>query len=427
MTRRPAAVAALLALLAALLLPVAGAAPASAAGEDPTATALNGTVSPGTALPGTLVHIDSSGWPALTQVQAVVCGDLAIGGSNTCDQTAGQLGAADAGGVLSLDVVVGDPPAPCPCVIRVASYSGPVLSLDIPFVVEGHETGTPPTPTAPEADVQVTDVRLEGSGGVAALFGAAPSRRLVVTLTNQGTAAAVNPTVRVGVGKSDKTEPTSLTVTELTLDPLQSAQVAVDVRLPFAAFGTYRIAVASGEDGAIARTSWSAYPWGLVGLNVLGLLLIGWGLRRRYLAKSRAAAAAARHRMVERPYPLPDVVYVEELGGFLVSPRAAGRSRLLGRVTGRLESQDLAALLGVVPAGEPGPTGVVPAAAVADEGGDAVVDLAAADRWLARRAHRSHGQQAAEPEAEEAAPDAVVDLAAVDRWLERRHGGTHVG
>lgn len=401
----------LAALLLGLLLPLT-ALGAAHADEQPVGV-LAGTVAPASAVPGTLVRVQSTGWPALTQVQAVVCGDLAIGGSNTCDQTTGQLGAADATGTVTLDLVVGDPPSPCPCVVRVASYSGPVLSVDLPFVVEGHETGTPPTPVAPVADLQVSGVRLEGSGGVAALFGAAPSRRLVVSLTNQGDAPAVDPQVRVGVGKSPKTEPTSLTVTDLTIDPLQTAEVSVDVRLPFAAFGTYRIAVAVGEDGAIARTTWSAYPWGLVALNILGVLLIAWGVRRRYVATSRAAAAAARHRLLERPYPLPDVVYVEALGGFLVSPRAAGRSRLLRRVNGRLESKDLAVLLGIAGAEHP----PVP---VAEEGGDAVVDLAAAERWLARRSHRDEVPvPVAEPDA---APDAVVDLAAAERWLARRRG-----
>ena len=107
-------------------------------------------------------------------------------------------------------------------------------------------------------------------------------------------------------------------------------------------------------------------------------------------------------------------MYVEAIGGFLVSPGAAGRSGLLKKVGGRLEPADLAALLQ-----DPG--------AVPTVDGQAVVDLAAAERWLARRSYRrtpgavSGPADAAVPVAEETvAPDAVVNLDAVDQWLGRR-------
>jgi hypothetical protein len=389
MTRRLAA--ALAACLFALLAVPPGTAVAADDGTGTAPGVITGKATPDSAKPGETTLVESAGWPAFTQVQAVVCGDLGIGGSNTCDQSAGQLGAADKDGAVRLDVVVGDPPSPCPCIVHVASYSGPALAVDIPFDVEGHATGTPPTPESPEADVQIAGMELEGTGGVSSLFGAPATRRLVVTLVNQGSAPAVNPVLMVGVGRTPESLPTSTTTTDVTIDPLQSTRVAVDVSLPVAAFGTYylsssvRTAEAEGAAAAaeplIARTTWKAYPWGLVALNVLALGLVAWGLVRRVLGRRRKAVAQAKHRDVARPYPLPDVVYVEAIGGFLVSPAAASRSRMLGRVNGRLETGDLAALLGL-----PTDPGYVPAA-----DSDAVVDLDAAERWLARRDSRLVG------------------------------------
>ena len=323
-----------------------------------------------------------------------MCGDLAIGGSNTCDQSAGQLGAADQDGKVILDVVVGDPPRPCPCVVRVASYGGPALSIDIPFVVTGHPVDTPPQPEVPAARVVVSDIELQGGGGWKALFGAAPERRVVLTLQNTGTAPAVDPQVSLGVGKGESTEPSSTTTTDLTIEPLQSAEVSVQVGLPIAAFGDFQVVAQVGDDQATASsTTWSAYPWGLIALNVLGLALLLWGIWRRTTARRRAEAAAraAGHRATADGYALPDVVYVAALGGFLVSPRAASRSRVLRKVEGRLEAHDLAALLAGGAAQPDTPLGRRPPSGPAVEAGAAVVDLLAVESWLAVRAGRRCG------------------------------------
>ncbi|MBA2953600.1 hypothetical protein GON03_04685 [Nocardioides sp. MAH-18] len=393
---------------AALLLVAALGLHAGDAVADDGSLLLTGSVTPGTGLPGSRVTVESVGWPALTQVQGVVCGDLGVGGSTACDQSAGQLGAADAQGRLRLDMIVGTPPAPCPCIVRITSYVGPSLTLDLPFTVTGHPTGTPPVPEQPEAEVVVSGVQFVPDPGIAPLFGAAQDGKLVVTLLNRGNKAAENPSLLIGAGKSPDVEPTGLTTTEVVIDPLQTAEVSVDAKLPVGAFGTYYLAATTTTgDGPVLSATYTTYPWALVALNVVGLALVLAGLWRRRTAGRRSVQASARHRWEATPYPLPDVVYVEAVGGFLISPEAAGRSRMLGRVKGRLETRDLAALLGI--AGEFPPAGT-----------DAVVDLAAADRWLARRG--AGGVAAAVPEAIAvgggAAP-AVVDLDAATTWFAR--------
>ena len=386
----------------------------------------------------------AAGWPATTQVQAVVCGDLAIGGSSTCAPRSSVLGYVNDDGLVEMNLVVSAPPKPCPCVIRLSSYNGPVVAVDIPFVVSGHPVGTPPTPTLPSSLLTVTDVDLQGDTSLLSWFGAAPQKQLVITVRNDGDAVALDPEVTVGVGKSDNLDAQPVVLDELSLDPGATETVTVDVTLPFAAFGDYRIVGQVGSsDAGTYSTTWSSYPWGLVALNVLGALLLAWGIRRRLDARRRrrlaqkagvAGVALGATPGLERPYVLPDVVYVSEVGGFLVSPKMAGRSGLLKRVDGRLELQDLAALGAATLAGTPMLS--LPAADGPAAGGEAVVDLTALEAHLARRAGGSVGPESTTevlavgggrrraprgPSRVASTPDegAVVDLGAVDQWFGR--------
>ncbi|PJJ56356.1 hypothetical protein CLV56_0562 [Mumia flava] len=426
-------------VLALTAVPTAHAADTADGAED--GPGLGATASPGAGAPGDRIHIDGAGWPALTQIQAVVCGDLAVGGSAACDQTTAILAVANVDGEIDLDMVVGNPPKPCPCVVRVASYTGPALAVDIPFVVSGHPTGTPPSAALPIPSLRVTDVRLEGDGGIAGLFGASPERTLVVTVENVGNAPAVNPEVKIGVGRSDRTEPTVITERNVTIEPLQSVDIETTVALPFAAFGTYHVVgvVGQGEAGTSFSTTWKAYPWGLVALNVIGVVLLVWGIRRRMAARRARPTvdAARRAEIASRPYPLPDVVYVEAIGGFLVSPAAVGRTGLIKKLDGRLESEDLEALLRD-PGLATGTTVLRGAGESSARDGAAVVDLAALDAWLVRGSARRRadvGMQVLDPLAPPlptdpdagggpaeapATTDAVVDIDAADGWLDRR-------
>ncbi len=395
---------------------------------------LTASVTPGEAGRAERVRVESSGWPARTQVQAVVCGDLAIGGSAACDQTTGVLGLSDVDGKVELDLVVGNPPRPCPCVVRIASYTGPALAVDTPFVITGHPVGTPPTPTIPMPNLAISDVSLEGGGGlgatIGALFGLAPARTLVVTVRNEGTAAAVNPPVKIGVEKSERAKPSVVDGRDLTIEPLQTATVKTSVTLPVFAFGTYHVvgAVGEGEVAAPFATTWTAYPWGLIALYVPLLILLVWGIRRRLAARrerqARVGDPAQAASLLERPYPLPDVVYVDAVGGFLVSPKAVGKTGLIKQLDGRLARGDLEGLLH-------DPTAVLSAEAVQGLGpggtpgdpGAAVVDLRALDAWLTRQhpcapAHDAGG--AGETDGAARTADAIVDVAAADAWLDRR-------
>ncbi len=472
MIRRLLAGAALIGAIStnAVVVSPAAADPGGDTGADPSANAspapesIAGSAAPNFAAPGETVAVEGTGWPATTQVQAVVCGDLAIGGSATCAQQSSVLGYVNDDGLTFLNLVVAAPPRPCPCVIRLSSFNGPVVAVDIPFVVSGHPVGTPPNAVLPSPLLTVTEVELQGDTGIAAWFGASPTKRLVITVRNDGDAVAVNPELAVGVGKATDLEPQPVEIDEISVDPGQSTTLSVEVSLPFAAFGDYGIVgqVGSSTVGDF-ETDWASYPWGLVLLNVFGALLLAWAIRRRL--EARRAGRLADQAGVEgvalgatpgldRPYVLPDVVYVSELGGFLVSPKMAGRSGLLKRVTGRLELQDLAGLGAVSVAGTPMlrlPADDSSAAAV----DAAIIDITALETHLARQRSTSTSRPTAlakadsglallmatgvgrrraaprgpagrarrtslrTPRVAEGTADAVVDLAAADAWLSR--------
>ena len=288
------------------------------------------------------MRIEGDGWPKGTQVQAVVCGDLAIGGSSTCAMSSAVLGFANDDGLVQLDLVVAAPPRPCPCVVRLSSYDGPVVAVDIPFVVTGHPVGKPPKPVLPAASVTVTDVALRGGGGVASWFGAAPSQDLVITVRNDGTAPAVDPELVLGIGKSSDVEATPVRIDALTLAPGQTQTVVVGVSLPFAAFGDYQVVGQVGEQSTGRyQVAWSSYPWGLVALNLLGLLLLAWGVtrrirKRRCRARDRgsrrragvAALPAARRRLRQRGGRLPGEP--ADGGSFRPDEASIGASRAPG-------------------------------------------------------------------------------------------------
>ncbi len=336
MTTRPAR-GLLLAVLTCALLSIGGWGSPVAAADGP-----SGVVLPSSARPGDTVEVGSKGWPAGSQIQAVVCGDWAIGGSNTCYLPGAVLGRADDRGRVHLQLTVAAPPRPCPCVIRLTTFSGDAQAQNLPIDVIGHEVGTPPVADQPSSDLQLTSVTMQGSGStLRRLLGLGGSAEVVVTVTNRGDAPATVPAVRVGLGDGELGDPQSSAV---TVPPKQSRTVVLDVDLPVGSVGTQQATVAWAKDAdARLSTSWSTYPWLLIGLVVtllvLALLWLWW---HRW---GRARAAERRRRADEvAAYRLPDVVYVEEIGGLLVNPAALRGSRTLDRVRARISADDLVRL-----------------------------------------------------------------------------------
>ncbi|TYL46031.1 hypothetical protein FXB39_15075 [Nocardioides sp. BGMRC 2183] len=236
-------------------------------------------------------------------------------------------------------------------------------ALDIP-VPEARDVAQVTAPVArdPEAgqsDLAVTDVRLVGGASVAELFGARPRRTLELTVENVGDAVVTSPGLTIAVGRGDDLEPTLVSDGVGLLRPGGSERLEIPITLPLGAFGTYTITGQIGDSEPFLVT-WETYPWGLIGLNLLGLLLLAFATRRRVVAKRPASLIAA-------------------------APPADGAGR---------------------------------AAGAADE---AVIDLETLERWWEIS---DAGGTATRLTAEVGAEDAVVDLEAVERFLERRGSRT---
>ena len=162
------------------------------------------------------------------------------------------------------------------------------------------------------------------------------------------------------MGKDEDAEPVYRSDGVGTLAPGETRVVEVPISLPTGAFGTYVVSgqVGDGEIGGFAVT-WQTYPWGLLAANLLGVLLIAWAVRRR-------------SRQVR-----PDVVAA------LAPPVAAGSADRAGRRGGHRPGHP-GALVGAA-GGTCRRCGCRVGTDTTTATDDAVVDLAALDRWMATR------------------------------------------
>ncbi|MBB5873324.1 hypothetical protein F4553_006758 [Allocatelliglobosispora scoriae] len=315
------------------------------------------------AIPGDVIRATGTGWPGGQLIQIVTCGELALPGSSSCDMPGAIATTVKGDGTFALDIVIGDPPRPCPCVVHVASVgAGEAGHVDSPIEIVGHKTGPTPVPGRTSTVLEVIEARLTGGGSVSAWFGGAQHRTLVYTIRNAGPGAVTGVPLTVRVGRSEDAVPAPSTG-ELRAGQTRTYEVAVTI--PFAAFGDYPVTVEVAGAGR-ARAVHSAYPWGLVLVNLLGLVLIAVGVARRVRrvrVRGHGPALAADADVL-----LPSVVRVPSLGAYLVFDDAPGTGRLRRLSGGQLATPDLRELLEHRP-----------------ESASAVVDLEALDDYLAAR------------------------------------------
>ena len=171
-----------------------------------------------------------------------------------------------------------------------------VVPLDIPGPVDLPVTtvSDPQAGSAAEVDaLAVTDVTLSGSTQVADLFGGGPQRVLKLRVENVGAADVIAPGLTIAVGKGEDADPIYASDGFGRLAPGKTVDVEIPISLPTGAFGVYQITgqLGEGEAGAFS-ISWETYPWGLFGLNALGILLIAFAVRRRVMAPAPSRVAA---------------------------------------------------------------------------------------------------------------------------------------
>ena len=309
------------------------------------ADGLSATLGVATASVGEKVRVTGTGWPAQELVQLVTCGELALNGSSSCDMRSALATMTSAEGTFTVDLQVGKPPKPCPCVVHIALVGvGSQGQVDVPFTVRGHPVATPPRAPSTPAEVEVVDVRLDGGSAWTEWFGGPAHRTLVYTVRNSGSQPLPNPMLRVRVGKADGGDTVSVPPPG-AIAAGETRTFRVPVSFPFAAFGHYEVRADLSGLGA-AVVAHEAYPWGLVALNVIGLALIVTGIVRRLRAARRRPAIAAAKLPPAEEFLLSSVVRVPALRAYLVFDDAPGARRLRRRAASRISAHRLRALLG---------------------------------------------------------------------------------
>ncbi|MFC5751301.1 hypothetical protein [Actinomadura rugatobispora] len=362
---------ALAVLLAAGLAVPASAVPAQAVPGVIRAAAPGVGVQPTGAAAGTAARVRGSEWTPGTTVQIQICGAGAVHGSADCDTERGVTAMVAPTGTFEAGLTVGAPPAACPCVVRVATMPGGTAApatATAPFTVEGHRVERIVRDAVP-VRADVVGMEIVGGGERGELFGGTPRRTLVLRIRNAGPEPIVDAPLVVGWGAGATADSPLDAPATGTLRPGQTATYRVPVQLPPASFG--RFVVGGRYAGSVPfESSFSTYPWGLLGVNLLAALLLLLGIR---LALGRRAAARRRRRLAAVPaasrQAAPDtgpVVEVTDLIGYLDSaarsPSGAyvvDRDELIGYLEGRrggaADAVDLEALdRFLAPAGEEG-------------------------------------------------------------------------
>lgn len=300
-----------LVLAATAVLPAYAAAPASAAGPSV-------TVDDAQADPGRPVKAVGAGWQPGATVQVEICGGTALRGSADCDTLRAAVALVAADGTFRLTLIAGTPPAPCPCVLRaVAAQTG--ARSQTPLNLSGAAEAPPAAPAA-AVRVDVVETALSGGPRWAELFGAPAYRTLTVTLRNPGDRPLGRAPLIVAWGPGGNADLPVGSPLTAEIPPRSERTYRIPVRLPAAAFGRY--SVGGRYASAEFAVSTDLYPWGLLGLAALAVLLtfftcavtVRRGVERRRAAR-RAPEAAAE---------LPDFVKAARLARALATEAGDG-------------------------------------------------------------------------------------------------------
>ncbi|MDX3532603.1 hypothetical protein P1P75_40980, partial [Streptomyces sp. ID05-39B] len=308
--RATARIAAPAVALALLVLTFAGPGPASAAGTPSV------KLSESQAGTGGSVTVTGSGWRPRALLMLLICGQAepsrgVIGGTNSCANADGRAVTTDADGRFSRALPVADPPVPCPCVVHVATATGAKAQADAVFQVAGHAVAPLPAETVGGRLSVLTDTVLEGSGGVLTWFGAPPTRTLVFTVGNVGTAPVRDPVFEVGTAHGVFAPQWDERQWRGTVAPGKKARVELPVELAAGAHGDYTVSLRFGGK-VLAEQPWGVgRPWGVTLFWVLLCLVVPAAVFRVGMAVvdrvrprpgggRRSTAAPRRHR-VPRP------------------------------------------------------------------------------------------------------------------------------
>ncbi|MEV6481036.1 hypothetical protein [Streptomyces sp. NPDC051576] len=304
-------ISALVAVLALLLLPLAGAVPAVAAG-GPTVK-----LSKSQAGTGGSTTVSGSGWRPRALLMMLICGRATpargvIGGTNSCANADGRAVTTDAKGVFSKKLPVAEPPVPCPCVVHVATVTGASADADAVFQVAGHAVEPLPAESSAGRLSVLSDTRLDGSSGLLTWFGAPPSRTLVFTVGNAGSSPVKNPVFQVGTSHGVFAPQWDDQQFSGTIAPGGKAEIKLPVELSAGAHGDYTVSMKYGGR-VLAEQPWGVgRPWGVTLFWILVCVVVPAAVFRVGMAvvdrirprRAGRSTGPARHRSIRMPEQL---------------------------------------------------------------------------------------------------------------------------
>ncbi|MFI6940190.1 hypothetical protein ACIBI4_13025 [Streptomyces sp. NPDC050418] len=250
------AVAALLAALAFVMLPVLT--QGAAAAEKPSVT-----VDKEEAGKGGDVTVSGKDWKPGALLTILICGQNMIGGTPSCANAEGVAINADAKGAFKKKIPVAEPPKACPCVIHVATVTGEKATAQVPFKVAGHPVKALPDRTQGGRLSVLAATRLDGDSGILNWFGSPQSRKLVVTMGNLGSAPVKDPVFKVGTSHGVFAPQWEEQQWKGTIEPGKKAQVELTVQLDAGAHGDYLVSLQYGGK-VLAEQPWGVpRPWGV--------------------------------------------------------------------------------------------------------------------------------------------------------------------
>ncbi|MEW2180842.1 hypothetical protein AB0890_31510 [Streptomyces sp. NPDC005406] len=252
------------------------------------------------------ITVKGKGWRPDTLLMMLICGQSTpargvIGGTNSCANAEGRAVTTDRTGAFTRKMPVTEPPVPCPCVVRVATVTGEQALADAVFVVAGHPVAALPKETGDGKLAVLAATRLEGDSGLLTWFGAPPSRSLVFTVGNLGSAPVKDPVFRVGTAHGVYAAQWEDRQWRGTVEPGRKARIELPVELTAGAHGDYQISLKYGTK-VLAEQPWGVgRPWGVTLFWILLCLVVPAAVFRIGMAivdkvRPRPGHAAGRRR-----------------------------------------------------------------------------------------------------------------------------------
>jgi len=261
---------------------------------------------------GDQIAIRGEDWSPNSIINISVCGNDANNGTSDCDIVNGRVVGVSNRGTFGVSIVVGQPPAPCPCVVRAESQTSSELvtfNIDITGAPELSPDQQFQVPV-PDRQLAISNARIAGHGPWYSYLGGPANRDVVFTVENIGEVTVKNAAITLSMGKGPNPKGFVKAPDLGELKPGESRTYSVPVELPVLALGTYGVQgqIPGFADPVRFRAETSQVPWALVALPLLVLLqvmLIATRNRLRRQIEHKTSPVPAQRPIVPAPLALP--------------------------------------------------------------------------------------------------------------------------